>query len=370
MSNPVAFKPVDELLDRLIAQENGLPGAIVIALNRQGMFPATPSYTHTWIWGLSDRPHRRYFIRKICCPQILRGYTQENKPILEPAKHSITLRHLLTHSSGLSYDVFGLELKEWSQKTGRTQNQQSGTLEGLTYPLLFEPGFGWTYGAGLDWAGQMVERVTGCGSLEEYFKENIWKPLGLNNTTFRVSSNRGLLDNLVELTIRKPDGSLVPGSHVPRDATAEIDSGGAGLYGTAQDYVRIVSEIVNYGGVLLKPETVQEMFRPQLDDDQYIREALCKSVAGVGLNISPNFRDPKMQINHGLSFMINMEPMNTGRPAGTGQYGGAANTFWWADLNTGLACVVMAQVMPYGDSNVMEVYGCLEECIYRLDLGS
>ena len=130
------------------------------------------------------------------------------------------------------------------------------------------------------------------------------------------------------LTIRKEDGSLVPGSHIPRDAAAQINSGGAGLYGTARDFVRIVAEIVNDGGVLLKPETVQEMFRPQLDDDQYLLDALRKSVAGVGLNISPNFKDPKMKIQHGLSFMINLEPMLTGRPVGTGQYGGAANTFW------------------------------------------
>ncbi|PVH70028.1 beta-lactamase [Cadophora sp. DSE1049] len=301
-------------------------------------------------------------------PKILTGYTGDNKPILTPAKQSITLRHLLTHSSGLSYDVFGPELREWARRTGRTVNQQSGTLEqeGLTYPLLFEPGFGWTYGAGLDWAGQMIERVSGYSSLDEYFRENIWKPLGLKHTTFEVSSNKILLDNLVGVTLRKADGSLIPGVHVPRDIAAEINAGGAGLYGTASDFVRLVAEIVNDGGILLKPETVQEMFRPQFDDDRYLLDALHKSVAGIGLNISPNFTDPKMKIQHGLSFLINMEPMATGRPAGAGQYGGAANTFWWADRNTGVAGVVMTQIMPYGDPKVMEVYRRLEECIYQL----
>lgn len=173
-----------------------------------------------------------------------------------------------------------------------------------------------------------VERVTKSSSLGEYFERNIWQPLGLEDTTFRVSKNPEMLQNLVELTMRKPDGTLVPGSHIPRDPNAEFESGGAGIYGTPSDFVRFVAEIVNDGGVLLKPATVHEMFTPQLKDDQYLHEALRKSCAGAGLNISPNFKDPKMKIQHGLSFLINMQPLSTGRPSGSGQYGGAANTFW------------------------------------------
>ena len=173
-----------------------------------------------------------------------------------------------------------------------------------------------------------VERVTNSSSLGEYFEKNIFRPLGLEHLTFRVSSNAEMLQNLVELTLRKPDGTLVPGSHVPRDRTAQFHAGGSGMYGTPSDFVRVVAEIVNGGGVLLKPGTVEEMFTPQLKDDQYLREALRKSCAGVGLNISPNFKDPQMKIQHGLSFLINMESLITGRPGGSGQYGGAANTFW------------------------------------------
>lgn len=105
----------------------------------------------------------------------------------------------MTHSSGLSYDIFDPRLMKWraSRKEGLSKGK---TLqEKYTFPLLFEPGTSWSYGVGLDWAGQMVERVNGGMSLGEYMKAHIWSPLGINDMTFHLDQRPDLRGQLSDM---------------------------------------------------------------------------------------------------------------------------------------------------------------------------
>ena len=99
-----------------------------------------------------------------------------------PRKTPLTLRHLLTHSSGLSYPFLPGPLADLFARRGVDPLADVGSnkkvQDRFAYPLLFEPGTGWSYGPGLDWAGLLLERVVGT-SLDAYLREHVWAPLGL-----------------------------------------------------------------------------------------------------------------------------------------------------------------------------------------------
>ncbi|CZR50306.1 uncharacterized protein PAC_00178 [Phialocephala subalpina] len=325
------FAELDRLLEETVAEPNGLPGAVLVALNRKGAdsLRACPLRANSEFQGRLfiqcvekgllnlDEPIGN-ILPEYLEPKILRGYTAEDKPILKKAQ---------------CYDLFDERLVEWSKKTGRKDNQQSSTLEGFKYPLLFEPGFGYVYSAGLDWAGQMVTN-----------------PPSINQSAWGLT--------------KPPEGSLAPGTHQPRDIGADICSGGSGLYGTGTDYIRVLADIINDGGILLRPETVKEMFRPQLPDARYLQEAFNSSFASP-MRMAPNWDNPTAAVQYGLSFLLNVHETSTGRAAGSAQWSGAANTYWWADYKKGIAGVVMAQTLPFGDQRVIELYKAFETAVYK-----
>ena len=163
-------------------------------------------------------------------------------------------------------------------------------------------------------------------SLEDYCKLNIWEPLGLKDLTFRISSKADLLDRLVSMVSRQRDGLLVPAVHKPRDTNANVLSGGSGLYGSGVDYVRVLAEVINDGGVLLRSETVKEMFRPQLPNPKYVQEYFDTSAKGT-TSLPPSWDSPT-SVQYGLSFLMNMNRTQLGRAPGSAQWSGMANTYW------------------------------------------
>ena len=108
--------------------------------------------------------------------QVLHGFAPENgKPILKPATRPVTLRHLLTHTSGFAYD-------NWDEQMFRYVNHGGNGRNGVL-PLMFEPGTRWQYGSGVDWVGRLVETVSGQ-NLEQYFQQHILEPLEMMDTSF------------------------------------------------------------------------------------------------------------------------------------------------------------------------------------------
>jgi len=214
------------------------------------------------------------------------------------------------------------------------------------WPLIFEPGEGWAYGGGLDWAGRLVERLNGGIRLGEYMKKNIWDPLGMTSTTFDLEANPEIKARKLDLTARGPDGTLVhfPGSLYP--SPADDDTGGAGAYSTAPDYLKLLESILHDDGKLVKSSTLDEMFRPQLPDSQYLDEVLANPESRAGF--APNFPEG-LKINYGLGGMLNLEKLPSGRNASSMQWCGLPNLSWWVDRSGGLCGTFFAQVIPPGD---------------------
>src|SRR5580692_266315 len=130
--------------------------------------------------------------------EVLDGFdTETGKPKLRPARTPVTLQHLLTHTSGICYDI-------WDPDMFRYTSQTKGVVPAVP-PLMFEPGTRWQYGMGIDWTGRLVEAISGM-SLEEYFQTKILRPLEMHDTSYLIPPDK--FDRLVSTYTRQDDGSL------------------------------------------------------------------------------------------------------------------------------------------------------------------
>ena len=158
-------------------------------------------------------------------------------------KRPITLRHLLTHTAGFGYEIWSEDIAKYQTAKNipgiiTCQNAALGT------PLLFDPGEKWFYGIGIDWAGKMVEAVSGK-RLGQYLKENLLAPLGMKSTAFKITPD--MRERLAKIHQRGDDDKLTPQMELEIPQDAEFDMGGGGLYGTAGDYLQFVRMILNRG---------------------------------------------------------------------------------------------------------------------------
>lgn len=266
----------------------------------------------------------------------------EGRPLLRHNPHPITLRHLLTHTSGLAYAAMDPDLQRWARHARRDVNSLLCTLDSWAAPLKFPPGGGgrWCYGTSVDWAGQVVERVAGCG-LGAHARAGVLGPLGMTRTGFRRGA---VLPGGGDDRRRYAPGSVrVAGTGELADGRPPIvddppvESGGAGLYGCAADYARFLRALLAAlaGGerdgrlLLLSKKAVDEMFTPQLDDGQ--REELRKMVAAAGM--APEF-PVGTPMDHGLSGVINTEDVPGKRRKGSMMWAGQCNARWVSRLQT------------------------------------
>src|SRR5215831_18542167 len=111
---------------------------------------------------------------ELSAPQVLEGFDSSGEPRLRPAKRPITLRHLVTHTAGLVYDVWNVEMGRYIELKA-IPNIISCQNAALSLPLVFDPGEKWDYGINIDWVGKAVERVSGQG-LGDYFDEHLFGP--------------------------------------------------------------------------------------------------------------------------------------------------------------------------------------------------
>ena len=291
---------------------------------------------------------------------VLEGFDDDGKPRTRPPRRAITLRHLLTHTTGFSYEIWSDAIVRFQEATG-TPGIISCENAALTTPLLFDPGDRWDYGINMDWAGKMVEAVSGQ-SLGEYLRENLLGPLAMNDTAFRITDE--MRARLAKIHQRGEDGALEPQMELEIPQDPEFEMGGGGLYGTVGDYLRFIRMILNRGRAngeqVLKPETVDMMSRNQMGD---IRVCELKTA------IPPLSRDaeffPGLPKSWGLSFMINDEEAPTGRSAGSLGWAGLANSFFWIDPTKGIGGAYLTQVLPFIDEKSFPLYTAFERAAYE-----
>jgi len=291
--------------------------------------------------------------------KVLEGFDAAGKPSLRPAKRPITLRHLLTHTAGFAYEIWEPSIAQYQQATG-TPGITTCANAALTTPLLFDPGDRWDYGISIDWVGKMVEAVSGQ-TLDRYFQENIFGPLGMNDTAFKIGSAQRT--RLAKIHQRDDKGALAPiDLEIPQDP--EFHMGGGGLYGTAGDYLTFALMLMQAGSLkgtqVLKPETVALMAQNHIG---------ALEVGVLKTAISPLSNDvelfPGMSKKWGLSFLINSQQAPSGRSAGSLAWAGLANTYFWIDRTKRVAGVFLSQVLPFYDHTAINLFGNFETEVYR-----
>jgi CubicO group peptidase (beta-lactamase class C family) len=305
-----------------------------------------------------DRPAGEV-VAGVSAAQVLEGFDAAGKPRLRAPKRPITLKHLLTHTAGYAYEIWRPEIAQYQSATG-TPGITTCANAALTTPLLFDPGDRWEYGISIDWVGKMVEIVSGQ-KLDRYFQDNLFGPLGMKDTSFKLSASQRA--RLASVHQRDDKGALAPIEFgLPEDP--EFLMGGGGLYGTARDYLAFTRMILG-GGTLngaqvLKRETVDLMSQNHIAplDIPYIK------TAAPGLSNDVDLF-PGMRKGWGLSFLINTQDAPTGRSAGSLAWAGLANTYFWIDRTKRVAGVFLSQLLPFYDRTAIDLFGKFETEVYR-----
>lgn len=253
------------------------------------------------LFALDSSEDLTRLLPELASPKIIVGKDDKDQIVVKPASQKITMRQLLTHTSGLGYPFLNPILTTWCVNNGISPSLTApGKLvHKYGFPLLFEPGEKWQYGTGLDWAGKMVERANNGIRLETYMRNNIWEPLGMGNTTYDLDKHEHVFRRLAELTIRDPESDVfMPGERPSADPIEEC-YGSAGVYTTATDYVKILASLLKSDGKLLHVQTIEEMFRPQLSQES--KDVWLKWSQDSGTSASWPVLPIKRQISTGAS---------------------------------------------------------------------
>jgi len=304
-----------------------------------------------------DEPASAY-IKELGSLQVLHGFDPASgQPILKPAVKPVTLRTLLTHTSGFAYDTWFADMLRWEKVSGSTI--PPGTVAPLT-PLMFEPGSRWQYGTSADWSGRLVETVSGL-TLEQYFQKNILQPLGMRDTGFVLPP--GKFDRLVAVSGRQADGTLKENPR-KQPQPPKAYNGGGGLYSTAPDYVRFMQMILRRGKApngeqILQPKTVDMMAANQVGDLSAGKLKTARPEMSSDVDFHPGFKD-----GFGFGFLINSKGYDGGRSAGSLAWGGIWNTYFWIDPRKSVAGVIMMQFLPFADKDALAVLGDFERAVY------
>ncbi|MEM6806057.1 MAG: serine hydrolase domain-containing protein [Bacteroidota bacterium] len=284
-----------------------------------------------------------------------------------PAKSPITIRHLLTHTSGITYGLFnpgkiqavyekiGANAFGLSHPTMTTRQMAAKIAE---VPLIFQPGERYMYGLNMEVLGAIVEIVSG-EALGQYFKNNIFDPLGMKDTWFyQPKANHARLVPVCAYNMeakklfKNPDPNL----NYPLMEDPNHYAGGGGLSGTAMDYAIFIQALVNGGTYkgkrILSRKTIEVM-----TSDQLIKQ----NEKGTGYS-----KDPGM--TYGLGFQLKTGPASSlgHKSPGTYEWGGVFNTKFFIDPAEELTFVGMTQVLPFTRPDFWDrmyaiIYGSIED---------
>jgi methyl acetate hydrolase len=382
---------LDQILHGVVSSEPRVPGVVAMVTDRErniyegaagkrvlgedadmttdsvfAIFSTTKAITGTAVLQLVeegkldlDAPAKKY-APEIGALQVLDGFDSAGKPVLRAAKRDITTRMLLLHTAGFGYDFFNENYRRLTQENG-FPTVVTSTKASISTPLLFDPGDAWEYGTGIDWAGQVVEGITGK-RLGVVLQERVFEPLGMTESRFSMTDS--MRARLACIHQRGADGSLTPliGFELPPEP--EIDMGGGGLYSTVGDYCKFIRMWLNDGagpgGRVLKPETVR------MAEQNGLGGKHIKMLPGVipALSNDAEFF-PGQPKSWALTFMVNEEPAPTGRPAGALSWAGLANCFFWIDRANGIGGYWATQILPFIDGVSYPGYLDFETSVYR-----
>ncbi|MGZ3352791.1 MAG: serine hydrolase domain-containing protein [Xanthobacteraceae bacterium] len=280
------------------------------------------------------------FIPQLANRKVLRpGATSLDET--EPAEGPITIRHLLSHSSGLSYGIFDPGTAIFKTYNERKMLNPATPLSGMIdqladLPLLYHPGTSWEYSVATDVMARLVE-IVGGQPFDQFIQARILGPLGMVDTAFVVPekdrdrlaayyAGADLMDPM-KPGLTRTDNSPYPGAYlrpVPRF------NGGGGLVSTLPDMVALIRSLLPGGPTLLKPETIALMMDNQLADGVWMRFPMTGELPGRGYGLAGGL-------------ILKPSPFDHADSAGEFYWGGIAGTQWWISRKANVAGLMMTQ---------------------------
>ena len=311
-----------------------------------------------------DEPAARH-LPELASVNVLQGFDSARRPILKPTGKPVTLRLLLSHTSGFAYDTWNQSMSRYVVSvlpTALTKPAYPSVLWGRVPPTaICEPGTCWQYGTSADWTARLVEAASGQ-NLSQYFQNNIFAPLKMKDSAYDLSPAQ--FERTVSIYARQDDGSL---KELPRNPPSSRHAywGGTGVYTTVVDYTRLMQMFLKQGRgpgnvQILKPDSVHQMASNQIGD---LSAGKTKNYTGKvwqDVDFHPGASDA-----FGLGFLINRTPYQGGRSAGSLAWVGGWNTFFWIDPSRKICAILMMQFQPFFDPAAIAVLKTFEQAVYR-----
>ncbi|KAK7533074.1 beta-lactamase/transpeptidase-like protein [Phyllosticta citribraziliensis] len=295
-------------------------------------------------------------------PKILIGFEDNGEPILKPTQSHISLRHMLSRSSGMAYAFLDPLMSKYQDWHGAKPKSNLTIKDSFDEILIFEPGTRWRYSPEAEYVGLLVERVNGGIKLGEYMRRNIFEPLGIKDMTFHLEDREDMRKRLARMWQRTPDGGLQMRNDWFMPDPVIDDFGGTGLYATAPELLKIYAALLRNDERLLKKETVDLMFTPHIPTTVDFDDARKASVF-VRNSVFNSIPDDAA-VNSGLGGVLNTTAVPGRRGAPSLTWSGMSNCFWWIDRANGIAGVFLSQFLPGGDNKTIELLSKFEEAVY------
>ena len=277
-----------------------------------------------------------------------------------PKRH-MTIRDLLSHMSGLTYDFMLRTNVDAAYR--KTKLQATGDLQAMIdtlaqLPLEFSPGDQWNYSVSTDVCGYLVEHFSGM-KLDKYFQKHIFDPLGMEDTGFSCAKEK--VDRLASLYEQHPKKGPVlvdpGGAKTARVKKRKMLSGGGGLLSTMSDYYRFCSMLLNQGELdgtrIIGRKTLAMMASNHLPDNKDLTE----------MSQSAFSETTYQGVGFGLGFSVILDPVKTQSLTDVGEYGwgGAASTVFWVNPKEEMVVIFLTQLLP---SSTYQVRRELRSLVY------
>lgn len=374
---------IDQYLDRVV-QETKIPGLVAVATDAGGVFyshaaghqnvAARRDMTTSTIFRIASmtKPVTSVAVLmlveegQVALDDPIADYLPEldNREVLveftrdgfrsRPAKTPITVRHLLTHTSGLAYTFSNENLARMIGDEDAIPGPSA-----VQFPLVHEPGERWTYGESTRVLGSLVERLS-HQPLETFLRERIFEPLEMNETSYTVPQE---LNDRVATVHRMTDSGFVEVENP--DEISSPANGDGGLNSTALDYAKFVRMFLNGGRApdgsqLLSEQTIRSMGQNHIGSVRVSRQSATNSAISLDFPVGAE-RDA-----FGLGFQVTGEHDDPhARQPGSMAWAGIYNTEFWIDPVSGIGAVLMMQYLPFYDTDAIDALGGFEARLYQ-----
>jgi methyl acetate hydrolase len=274
----------------------------------------------------------------------------DHKPSMRAPASRATVKQLVTHTAGLAYGFWNASIRRWEAATEGSNV--------FAAPMVADPGTRFEYGINVDWLGRVVEAASGQ-SLDAYFAEHIFAPLGMSSTAFLLDGEQRA--RCVPVHIKDEGGAWVT-TDIDWDQHPDYWAGGHGLYSTPRDFLQFQQMLLGDGTfhntTILDRSSVQEAFTNQIGDLWFPAEIPTADPATSNDFVA----GPGMKWGWGL--LLNTSERPGMRSVGSGAWAGLFNTYFWVDPSTRITGALYTQSLPFVTPDTLQVYADFERALY------